>query len=101
MAKKPTQEELDDLVKRRSEVHENLSSIENQIYKLETDYLQCTAVYGNIIKGWDPEFVNTKRSIIGQKPRKLRESDRMFSSSSVTSASAVDRDLRYYGKCSM
>lgn len=59
--------------------------MERQIYSLEESYLAGTP-YGNIIHGWD-----RNRERIPQTNRcKFKETDRLFSKSSVTSVAAVN-----------
>ena len=73
------------------QVKTNLANLEKQIYAFEGNYLDDTHRNGNISYGYeayrgeDDEDTDQKR-----RPRKFRESDRLFSKSSVSGKTALE-----------
>src|SRR5687767_10055897 len=75
--------ELNRLLEKKKSTEEKLAHLERQIYALEGSYLTETRTLGNILVGWDSYL--SARSGALKRPQKHKESDRLFSLSSVTS----------------
>lgn len=76
------------LTKKR-QIDEQLANLEEQIYKLETSYLEDTSGAGNIIRGFDNwvkgVVIGNDRRADDRKGRtRVRDEDRIFSNSSIT-----------------
>ena len=44
---------LQEALIKRKEIEKELLKVEKQIYDFEGTYLEDTAVYGNVVKGWE------------------------------------------------
>ena len=52
---------LDSLLARRALLEDDLRSVERQLVELEESYMEDTAAYGNVVKGWEG-FLSSKMS---------------------------------------
>ncbi|KAI0497138.1 hypothetical protein KFK09_023466 [Dendrobium nobile] len=73
------------LLSKRDKLHEELRSIEKQVYDLETSYLQESNQCGNVLKGFEGFLSASKSTINLKRSRKFQPEDRIFSLSSATS----------------
>ncbi|KAJ0962874.1 hypothetical protein J5N97_027996 [Dioscorea zingiberensis] len=73
------------LVSKRKKLQEELRNIENQVYDLETSYLQDSNQCGSVLKGFEGFLSSSKSTINLKRSRKFQPEDRLFSLSSVTS----------------
>ncbi|KAJ8899523.1 hypothetical protein K2173_018497 [Erythroxylum novogranatense] len=76
---------LASLLSKRSKLHEELRSIERQVYDMETNYLQDPSQCGNVLKGFEGFLSSSKNTALLKRSRKFQPEDRLFSLSSVTS----------------
>jgi chromatin modification-related protein EAF6 len=83
-------QKLIELVRHRSDLTDQLATLERQIYKFEESYLLETAAYGNIVRGWDRYSSQTMhRQTQPKRERKIKDTERLFSKSSITSPTAI------------
>ena len=74
---------MEQLLEKKRAIEKSLENLEKQIYALETSYLEDTNHVGNLVRGWDG-YLSRGRAAAVQKKR-VKDSDRLFSLSSVTS----------------
>jgi hypothetical protein len=85
------EQELIDCIRKKREMDRILLDLEVQLYNYETSFLERYAQAGSIVKGFDP---STFLSLLVSPDRtggnkELPESDRLFSSSSMTTQKAL------------
>ncbi|KAK9055717.1 hypothetical protein SSX86_026802 [Deinandra increscens subsp. villosa] len=73
------------LLSKRAKHHEDLRTIEKQVYDMETAYLQDPNQCGNVLKGYEGFLSASKSTSVYKRTRKFQPEDRLFSLSSVTS----------------
>lgn len=74
----------EELLEKKKEVEEEIKRIEDQIYNLETSYLEETWFIGNVVKGFEGFLSNRSRSSTSHmKKSKYKDTDRLFSNSSA------------------
>ncbi|KAI6674908.1 uncharacterized protein LOC115673718 isoform X2 [Syzygium oleosum] len=81
---------LSSLLGKRAKLHEELRSIEKQVYEMETSYLQDPSQCGNVLKGFEGFLSASKSTALLKRSRKFQPEDRLFSLSSVTSPAAEE-----------
>uniref|UniRef100_A0A2P2Q321 Chromatin modification-related protein MEAF6-like n=1 Tax=Rhizophora mucronata TaxID=61149 RepID=A0A2P2Q321_RHIMU len=84
---------LASLLSKRSKLHEELRSIEKQVYDMETNYLQDSSQCGNVLKGFEGFLSSSKKTALLKRSRKFQPEDRLFSLSSVTSPAVCALNL--------
>lgn len=77
------------LLHRKEQLEQDLRNVEKQIYDLEGSYLEETGNYGNILQGWSG-FMAIHPKNYQSAPKRVKESDRAFSLSSVTSPQSAE-----------
>ncbi|KAI4368404.1 hypothetical protein MLD38_016963 [Melastoma candidum] len=81
---------LASLLSKRSKLNEELRAIENQVYEMETSYLQDPSQCGNVLKGFEGFLSASKSTALLKRSRKFQPEDRLFSLSSITSPAAEE-----------
>lgn len=76
---------------KRAKLHEELRTIEKQVYDMETSYLQDPNQCGNVLKGFEGFLSSSKSTTLLKRSRKFGLEDRLFSLSSVTSPAADEQ----------
>ncbi|CAL1357035.1 unnamed protein product [Linum trigynum] len=84
---------LSSLLSKRAKLHEELRSIERQVYDMETSYLQDPSQCGNVLKGFEGFLSSSKNTALLKRSKKFQPEDRLFSLSSVTSPAAEEPAL--------
>ena len=79
---KDVTQELKRLVDKKTNIEQKLISLEKEIYALEGSYLHDTRNLGNILTGWE-NYLSSRSGAL-KRSLKFKESDRLFSLSSVT-----------------
>uniref|UniRef100_A0A1D2A1Z3 Chromatin modification-related protein MEAF6 n=1 Tax=Auxenochlorella protothecoides TaxID=3075 RepID=A0A1D2A1Z3_AUXPR len=85
-AKDKAAAEVVDLEKRRLAVAEELRHVEQQIYDLETKYLETSSPFGNAVRGYEG-FLGG--SSVANRKMVLKPEERLFSWSSVSGQTLV------------
>lgn len=73
---------LNEILTKKQFVEQELETVEQRIYDLETSYFEDTN-NGNILQGWDLYLSAQPRTMTATK-KQIRDSDRIFSMSSTT-----------------
>eukprot|EP01080_Neovahlkampfia_damariscottae_P004034 gene4034-7323_t len=80
---------VEDLQERNADLEEDLKRLEQQIYKLETNYLDEAWSYGTALRGFEGYLSSRIRATSTPKKKPFKDSDRIFSNSSATSEKAI------------
>lgn len=78
-----TRRHLQELLRKKALISNNLANLEEQIYKKETEYLEETPS-GNIITGFENYTKGTNTGLGGRKRGNVVDGNRVFSRSSVS-----------------
>eukprot|EP00092_Neocalanus_flemingeri_P021037 GFUD01022793.1.p1 GENE.GFUD01022793.1~~GFUD01022793.1.p1 ORF type:complete len:162 (+),score=51.09 GFUD01022793.1:118-603(+) len=79
------------MVEKKAELSRDLADLEREIYATEGMYLECTAPDGNLVRGWEGLLATLDMELTPNRSyKKFKESERVFSKSSVSSHSAVN-----------
>lgn len=87
---------LQEALIKRKEIEKELLKVEKQIYDFEGTYLEDTAVYGNVVKGWEKYLTLKANHNDLSKLKSVDDHERLFSMSSVTSNSAIKENQGGY-----
>lgn len=79
------QAEIQKQLEKKNNIESKLARLERQIYNLEGSYMSDNKSMGNILTGWDSFLLSRGGSGALRRTQKFKESDRLFSSSSVSS----------------
>eukprot|EP01128_Nolandella_sp_AFSM9_P012837 TRINITY_DN9672_c0_g1_i1.p1 TRINITY_DN9672_c0_g1~~TRINITY_DN9672_c0_g1_i1.p1 ORF type:complete len:113 (-),score=25.81 TRINITY_DN9672_c0_g1_i1:174-512(-) len=82
-------EDMKALMKEDARIHGELKKLEQQIYALETNYLESTSQAGNLVRGWG-DLLTTNQKNQKKKRVTVADEDRIFSLSSSTSMENTD-----------
>ena len=82
---------------KKNRVQEEIVRSEKSVYQLETKYLVTTQKIGNIVRGWDALIKTQIMEMNGKSSEnytslKVRDEDRIFSSSSTSSAASRKKE---------
>lgn len=77
--------QFSELQEKKFAIEEQLANVEKELYDLEGTYLEETLEMGNILRAWDGYLGTQNSSGAIRRINRFRESDRLFSASSVTS----------------
>ena len=73
------------LLHKKEQLAQELRNVEKQIFDLEGSYLEENASSGNVLKGWEGYLTAPNRSLQSTLRKSVKDSDRIFSLSSLTS----------------
>lgn len=86
-APKGGSKKLEELIKARTSLQKELETVEVQLYKLETTYLQSSQEVGTVLDGW----CNSHRGA-ARKRRNFESTDRIFTLSSATGLATAEKN---------
>lgn len=89
----------EELFAKRRKLEDDIKKLETQIYHLESSYLEETWSTGNVVKGWDGYVTSRNRpsTATARSSRfRFKDTDRIFSFSSSTSAKNLGYDFELF-----